>query len=304
MKYYFLLLLFFGATGVTIAQERFKDSIFSAIEMKTYQYAEKDATVLEFDFYNAPADTLSKKPLFVFVHGGGFSSGKRNHPEIMKLAKIVASRGYAVASVSYRLTRKGKKFGCNCPSEEKINAFKACGEDIMDAVLYMINQPEVFKIDPQKIILTGSSAGAEGILNIAYNKDLLFKEQPKYQALRPAAVISLAGAILDKRYITKNNAIPGIFFHGTKDPLVPYNSAAHHYCKEDKVGYLMLDGSAAIVSKLEELKKSYLFYSIIGANHDVFKIPFKQLGEIFNFMNKVVIKQQFQQARIAVKRAK
>jgi poly(3-hydroxybutyrate) depolymerase len=300
MKCNALFLIFLVIAVVTNAQERYLDSIFSDVTGKTYNYAIKDTTALKFDFYESGSDTVSRKPLFVFVHGGGFSTGKRDHPEIVKLATQVASRGYAVASVSYRLTRKGKSFGCNCPAEEKKEAFRACGEDIMDAILFILEQPDIFHIDPYKIILTGSSAGAEGVLNIAYNKELLFKYQPRYKNFTPAAVISLAGAILDKRYINKKNAIPGIFFHGTKDPLVPYKSGPHHYCREDQVGYLILDGSAAIVSKLEDLNKSFLFYSILGANHDVFKIPFKQLQEIFDFMHKTVINQQFYQARVSV----
>lgn len=303
MVHKFLFLLIALVSVSVYSQERYKDSIFSKITSKTYTYAKKDSVTLELDFYASAEDTLRKKPLFVFVHGGGFSSGRKDYPEIISLAKQVASRGYAVASISYRLTRKGKNFGCDCPKSEKIETFKAAGEDVNDAVLYMLERPEEFKIDGDKVILTGSSAGAEAILNLAYNKGLLFKGA-KYKSFHPAAVISLAGAILDKRYITPENAVPGIFFHGTEDPLVPYDIGAHHYCKEDRPGYIMLDGSAAIVAKLKEFNKSFLFYSIIGANHDVFKIPFKQLQEIFAFLNSVVIKKDFQQVSVSIRKAK
>ncbi|WP_340202111.1 alpha/beta hydrolase [Ascidiimonas sp. W6] len=300
MNFKWFLYSIFLFSGFMYGQERFKDSIFSEISVKTYPYATKDSTILEFDFYHANKDTLTKRPLFVFVHGGGFSSGKKDHPEIIKLAKQIASRGYVVASVSYRLTRRGKSFGCNCPSEEKIATFQDAGEDIMDAVLFMLARTKLFQIDNEKIILSGSSAGAEGILNLTYNKDLLFRDQKQYDSFKPAAVVSLAGAILDQRYITKENVVPGIFFHGTADPLVPYASGAHHYCKKDQIGYLMLDGSASIVSKLEKLEESFLFYSFVDANHDVFKIPFKRLQEILSFMHKVVINRKFHQAKITV----
>lgn len=300
MNFKIFLFIFLLINTFVFSQERYKDSVFSNIASDTYEYAVKDTTSLKLDFYQAPLDTLEKRPLFIFVHGGGFSSGKRDHKEIIKLAKQVAARGYVVASLSYRLTRKGKDFGCDCPKEDKIEAFRAAGEDIIDAILFMLNEPTVFKIDEKKIILTGSSAGAEGILNLAFNKNILFRNQEKYNQFKPAAVISLEGAVLDSRYITASNAIPGVFFHGTADPLVPYASGAHHYCDPNKVGYLMLDGSATIVSKLKNLRKSFLFYTFIDANHDVFKIPFKRLQEIFNFMHRVVINNQYYQASVTV----
>ncbi|XLS30062.1 alpha/beta hydrolase [Flavobacteriaceae bacterium M23B6Z8] len=295
-----LLIIILFINTVVFSQERYKDSVFSNILSKTYEYAVKDTTSLKLDFYEAREDTLQKRPLFIFVHGGGFSSGKRDHKEIINLAKQVASRGYVVASLSYRLTRKGKSFGCDCPKADKIEAFRAAGEDITDAVLFLLESPDTFRIDEEKIILSGSSAGAEGILNLAYNKSILFAEEDKYRNIKPAAVVSLAGAILDSRYITETNVIPGIFFHGTADPLVPYASGAHHYCDPEKIGYLMLDGSATIVSKLKTLNQSFLFYSFVDANHDVFKIPFKRLNEIFNFMSRVVINNKFYQANITV----
>ena len=283
------------------AQERYIDSVFSKVHVETMDYAQKEGTSLKLDFYRPENDPLSKRPLFVFVHGGGFSSGKRDHREIVKLAHKTASRGYAVASLSYRLTRKGKSFGCDCPASEKIETFRAVTTDILDALLFLLTQKEKLQIDEQQIILAGSSAGAEGILITTYNR-MMVQPDKKYAHIKPAAVVSLAGALLDVRYITEENAIPGVFFHGTSDPLVPYASAAHHYCKQDAPGYLMLDGSATIVKKLENLNQSFLFYSFKGAGHDIFKIPFDRMQEIYEFINQTVIMKKFSQARILLKK--
>ncbi|WP_340063455.1 alpha/beta hydrolase [Ascidiimonas aurantiaca] len=297
----FISILFFLAVTFLSAQERYIDSVFSNIHVETMSYIQKDGISLDLDFYQPVKDTLSKRPLFVFVHGGGFSSGKRDHKEIVKLAYSTASRGYAVASLSYRLTRKGKSFSCDCPASEKIETFRAVTTDILDALLFLVNQKEKLQIDEQRIILAGSSAGAEGILIAAYNREVVNADK-KYAHIKPAVVVSLAGALLDIRYITKENAVPGVFFHGTADPLVPYDSAPHHYCEQNTPGYIMLDGSATIVKKLEDLDQSFLFYSFKGAGHNIFKIPFDRMQEIYFFIDQVVNSKKLSQTRILLEK--
>ena len=158
----------------------------------------------------------------------------------------------------------------------------------MDAVSFMNNNAEKFNIDPEKIIVGGSSAGAEAVLNAVYNPDLMFDNSGKYSDIQFSAVISLAGAIVDARYLKEDNAIPGIFFHGTDDNLVPYATAAHHYCKNDQPGYLILDGSKTIVEKLQDLDTSFLFYSFKNARHEISGMPFEYLPRVFSFIKMVV----------------
>lgn len=120
------------------------------------------------------------------------------------------------------------------------------------------------------------------------NPELMFEEEENYSKIKFSAVISLAGALVDVRYLTERNAVPGVFFHGTADNLVPYGTAPHHFCKEKQPGYLILDGSASIVEKLEELKTSYLFYTFEDAGHEISGMPFDHLPEVFYFLKKTV----------------
>ncbi|MEO7283605.1 MAG: hypothetical protein ACOH2D_05685 [Gelidibacter sp.] len=43
-----------------------------------------------------------------------------------------------------------------------------------------------------------------------------------------AGVISVSGAILDRSLITTFNTVPGVFYHGTANPVVPFAIGAHH----------------------------------------------------------------------------
>lgn len=254
------LLIFIVNTG--FSQTMYLDQ-FATVSKRTYIYQKtEDRSKLKLDFYK-PKKVKGPLPLLLYVHGGSFSGGKRDEENIVNFAKNMATRGYAVASISYRLTMKKLGFGCNTKSEDKIKAFNAVSKDISAAVKYLLKRKRKFRIHPRKIILIGTSAGAEAVLNLVYVHRI--KTLPK--DFKFAGAISMAGAITSLDHITKENAIPTQFFHGTDDQLIPYNIAPHHYCKENSAGYLMLYGSKAIANKLKILGQSFYLYTINKGDH-------------------------------------
>lgn len=289
MKYP-LFLFFVLASMILWAQERYIDDLFEVKDPVTEVYAIKDGEELKLDIYSPLNDSLQARPLILFMHGGGFSGGSRSHESLINFARAAARKGYVTVQLSYRLTRKGKSFGCEFEAEGKMETFRNAAEDFMDAVQFMLKNKSVFKIDPSKVIVGGSSAGAEAVLNAVYNERLMFQDLSKYKNVEFAGVFSLAGAVVDARYITPENAVPGAFFHGTDDNLVPYGSAPHHWCDRDKPGYIMLDGSQSIVNRLQELQSSYLFYSFQGGKHEHSGVPFDRLPEVFRFFDRVFLR--------------
>lgn len=59
------------------------------------------AVPLALDMYY-PDDESTNRPVFMFIHGGGFKGGTKTKPEIVDMAKFYASRGWVFASVDYR----------------------------------------------------------------------------------------------------------------------------------------------------------------------------------------------------------
>ncbi|MEL6133525.1 MAG: alpha/beta hydrolase [Bacteroidota bacterium] len=279
------------------AQTRYIDDIFSQVDVQTLTYAEKEGQELKLDIYTPKEDTLQRRPVLFWVHGGGFSTGKRDSEPEVRWMQTFAQKGYVAVAISYRLLRKGtpEGFGCDCPREEKINAFKAAAEDLMDAVLFIRRQAEKYQIDPEQIIIGGSSAGAETVLTVAFMRYSFFRDQPAYLDLRFAGMISLAGAMVDVRYLMAENAIPTVMFHGTDDDLVPYATAPHHYCLPTKPGYLWLDGAQTISQKLEALDTPYLLYTFRKAKHEIAFIPFDYQELIFSFLKETVLEGKHQQ---------
>lgn len=300
---FLLIFLFtFFQTFSSESQERYIDEICDSVITETYTYAFKDGKPLDLDVYFPQSDIQKNRPLIFYVHGGGFSGGKRNEAWISSYCKKLAKRGYVVSSISYRLTRQGEKtaFGCDCPSTDKLNTFNKAVEDLQDATFFMIKQRDKMGIDPNKIIISGSSAGAETVLMAAYQAPYCYGLDSG--PVSYAGVISMAGAVVDTSKIYNESAIPSLLFHGTCDNLVPYASAPHHYCSENKPGYLFLHGSFTVAEKLKKLGKSYWLYTYCNSAHEIAGSPMNtNFNEIVSFCKEFVLDKKNEQRTTVIK---
>ncbi len=271
--------LFLLLTAISLslfAQVRYHEPVKDEILKETFTYVSKDGENLDLDVYRPEFDADYERATLVYVHGGGFQEGRRDDDNIQEFCNRLAEYGYVVASISYRLTRKDAEtgFGCDCPATEKLNTFNAAVEDLQDAVFFLIQNRENLGIDPQRIILAGSSAGAETVLNTAYKPPYCYGLDSG--PVSYAGVISMAGAIPDTVSIYDESAIPSLLFHGTNDNLVPYASAPHHYCDKGSPGYLILHGSYTIAQKLDKLGVPYWLHTTCGAGHEIANLPMKE----------------------------
>lgn len=250
------------------------------------EYAEKSGHPLGMDIY-VPRNPSVHLPLLLFVHGGGFSEGRRDDPRYVQFAEAMAQKGYPVASVSYRLTMKGRSFGCDQSAENKIAAFRAASEDIWDATRFLLEKSTELGIGSSpRIVLCGSSAGAEAVLHAAY-----WPDAPLPDGFRFSGVIGMAAALVDLGWISRENALPTLLFHGVDDPLVPFGSDSHHYCPPDAPGHLMLHGSASIARHLKELNKPYILVKGTEGGHGWADKPmFDHLDILFSFLEDLVCK--------------
>lgn len=286
-------------------QEKYNQIFTSEIATETHTYATKDGQNLEMDIYLPQNDPDTDRPVIIYVHGGGFQDGTRNSDDIVQFCTNLAEFGYVVASISYRLTRKGQPggFGCDCPVSEKLETFDAAVADIQDATFYLIQNYEYLGIDPQKIILAGSSAGAEAVLITAYSPPVCYDLPSGPVAY--AGVIGMAGAIPDTSIIYEESAVPSLFFHGTDDNLVPYATAPHHYCEKDKPGYIILHGSHTLAKKLENLNVPYWLHTTCGGGHEMASQPMRNyFNEIIDFCYNFVLKGNGESRRTVVKSEK
>ncbi len=63
------------------------------------------AAPLKLDVYY-PNNNSTNRPVYMFIHGGGFQGGTKTKPEIVDMANYYASRGWVFVSVDYRTTEE------------------------------------------------------------------------------------------------------------------------------------------------------------------------------------------------------
>ena len=61
------------------------------------------AIPLYLDVYH-PDNTSTNRPVFMWIHGGGFTGGKRTRPDIIEMAEYYVARGWVFVSIDYRTT--------------------------------------------------------------------------------------------------------------------------------------------------------------------------------------------------------
>jgi dienelactone hydrolase len=297
MCFSFLVLLFVNIE-YSQAQTVYLDSLYTTIEKSTYTYYNKPDEELKLDLFEPIENRHTDRPVILYVHGGGFSGGERDHPVHEDFLRHFARKGYVTATMSYTLQRKGKSFGCDVNTGIKIETFLKTARDINRAAEFLIRKKEEFAINPSKIVIVGSSAGAEAVLHAAYwnltksdSTGVILQNSFQY-----GGVISMAGAILDINHIINENAIPTQLFHGTDDQLVPYGIASHHYCPAVAPGFLMLFGAHAIMKRLQDIQSGYYLMTGINGKHEWNSMPLSDYrNEISDFVyHDVLLKKQRQ----------
>jgi len=70
-----------------------------------------------------PDNNATNRPVFVFIHGGGFTGGTKTKPEIVAMAEYFASRGWVFTSIDYRTTEELGSIAGSGMSAEELSSF-------------------------------------------------------------------------------------------------------------------------------------------------------------------------------------
>ena len=144
-------------------------------------YARHGERALQLDLYlpagAKPGARAVPMPGIVFVHGGGWRAGVRAN--FAPMAIRMAERGYAAATISYRLSPEA--------------LYPAAVQDAKAAVRWMRAHAGEYGIDPARIAIGGGSAGGQ-IAALAGVTDGLARFDP---AGGPGAVSSAVQAIVN-----------------------------------------------------------------------------------------------------------
>lgn len=103
------------------------------------------------DLYRADARPGAKQPLVIYIHGGGWAAGHTRQSgafsDFPAVLAELAQRGYAVASLEYRLSGEAP--------------FPAAIQDVKAAIRFLRANADRYGIDVDRVAVWGGSAGGQ-----------------------------------------------------------------------------------------------------------------------------------------------
>lgn len=222
-----------------------QDSTYKQYLNLKYGPAEGNGNLL--DLY-LPVNHSAATKLIIYVHGGSWKWGSKNDfPKI--LINTLASKGYGVVSLNYRLLRDGR------------NRFPAQIEDLKNAMAFLTAKASAYGYNGNAFALLGVSAGAHLSLLYTYKHDTqkqirtvidivgptdltdkTFRENPNGGDIinqflgdsNPKASIAVEASPV--YHLNKSTGVPTILFHGESDELVHVGQAKDLYKKLQSLG--------------------------------------------------------------------
>jgi acetyl esterase/lipase len=207
-----------------------------------------------------PKDARGPLPLIIWVHGGGWQNGSKANA--FPLRFDFAAKGYAVASIGYRLSDAA--------------VFPAQIQDVKAAVRWLRAHAAEYRLDPARFAAWGSSAGGHLVAMLgtagdikAFDVGANLEHSSRVQAVvdyygpsdfarfvstrgyethgRPGSPESkliggtvaehpaLAAAASPVTHVSRDDA-PFLILHGADDPVVPLNQSEALHAALQQVG--------------------------------------------------------------------
>ena len=238
----FLCFFTFQSVYAQCDTNRYKYPIFNDVTVhKDVKYGEGQVwnipynnTDLYMDIYEPTNDTVSKRPLMIWVHPGGFLTGEKEAEDMVALCDSFARRGYVTVSIDYR-----KGFNPLSSTSAERAVYRGT-QDARSAIRFMKEYRNVYGIDTNYTFIGGSSAGGFSALHTAYLEQheapssidggwtypnlggLDDSGNPYVHDMNLTGIVNLWGALGDSNWVSPHETVPALLVHGTNDGTVPY----------------------------------------------------------------------------------
>lgn len=258
---------------------------------------------LRMDIYAPANDILTDRPVVVVAFGGSFVQGDRG--DVAPLCSQLARMGYVAVAPDYRV-------GLFFPNTSTtMHAVQRCVHDLRAAIRFLrksvAEEGNPYHIDPDRIIISGVSAGAIGALHLTYMNDpaelpapLVADSaalggmegnsgNPGYSSV-PMACVSLSGALMDTTWIHPGDQhYAGI--HETGDGIVPcYTEQA--YALGFPTG-IVVSGDHDISLRMDHIGLPHCYLEYPGTGHVGYLDydPVNSLAFVYQFLANEVCNQ-------------
>ncbi len=239
-----------------------------------------------------PDNTSMNRPVFMFIHGGGFTGGIKHKPEIVDMANYFASRGWVFVSIDYRTTEELGVIEGMTP-EELINYYKGMAppewienalegaenagqvqqatamylaqRDAKAALRWIVANAGTYDINTDYITVGGASAGsittiALGISNPEdFRDEISITEDP-----------TLATANVNETYTVKSM----VYFWGSNIKLDVFEAAYNldqydRYDSNDPELFMAHGTAEDPVTPYQEALELQSIYDSLGIHHEL-----------------------------------
>ena len=174
----YMPLILAGGIVASVCSLAFAQTPTISATHKNVAYDDADAAQ-KLDVYLAKAD--HPMPTIIYIHGGGWRAGTKNRIPLW-LSKAVREGWLSVVSVEYRFTNIA-------PHPAQVN-------DCVRAIQFVRHNAAKWNIDPQRLGVTGGSAGGHLTLWVALHDDAAdadSKDPVEKHSSRVACAVSFAG---------------------------------------------------------------------------------------------------------------
>lgn len=179
--------------------------------------ADGNDVTLTLDLYQPAGDVAPLRPVLIYAHGGGFTKGNKESGHDGPYAMNFARRGFVSASIDYRLDG----------SEQHAT------DDMQAAVRWFRAHAAELRVDPNRIAVIGSSAGAVMALSATFAPEDAGTSGTPGVPSDVNAGLSISGNAEHPETITPGDP-PIAMFHAQDDTTIPY-AAGQATCRQTQV---------------------------------------------------------------------
>ena len=245
------------------------DRFLTLVHYHTSTYVKYRDTSMTLDFYPAQygdGDVVVPMPCVIVIHGGSWAGG--DSQQLPELNSYLATKGYNVASINYRMAPKWQT--------------PAPVEDVEAALNYLRAHSEELHITPGKFVLLGRSAGAQIALLAAYTlKDPSIKAVIDFYG--PADMVwgySIPSnpLIMDSRKVMED-------YIGGTEKRVPQKYIACspiEFVNKQSVPTLLIHGNNDVLVAPEHSRRLNIKLQQNGVKHYWLKLPWATHGFDYN----------------------
>ena len=172
MKQLATLIILISINSLIFAQcnGRYQTEIFSSVAVNEVNYSDVyNDNEHKMDIYSANGDTVTNRPVILYMHGGSFLGGNKSEIDCVDFCENFAKKGYVTASANYRLALDPQSFALY--QEEQYTTVLKVVSDIKGAIRYFrksIVNGNPYGIDGNAIFIGGYSAGAVAAIHSSY----------------------------------------------------------------------------------------------------------------------------------------